>query len=195
MLRERPGSGSADPVKTLLHFFAPCAVANCLSTFSAGRAHMTPDAIFPLGWQHYLAGGLLIGAGVSLLFVTTGLIGGMSTVFSSTLSYFSRHRFFHQPRFISSRVWRLVFAAGLIAGAALWMLLAGRAPVITQVSWWQLALGGFIAGFGARLSNGCTSGHGICGMASLQLPSMLAVVIFLATGIVTAHIVRLLGGS
>mgnify|MGYP001171006578 FL=1 len=156
---------------------------------------MTLDAIFPLGWQHYLAGGLLIGTGVSLLFVTTGLIGGMSTVFSSTLSYFSRHRFFHQPRFIGSRVWRLVFAAGLIAGAALWMLLSGRAPVVTQVSWWQLALGGFIAGFGARLSNGCTSGHGICGMALLQLPSILAVVIFLTTGMVTAHLVRLIGGA
>jgi hypothetical protein len=154
---------------------------------------MTLDAIFP--WlAALLAGGLLIGTGVSPLFVTTGLIGGMSTVFSSTLSYVSRHCF-HQPRFIGSRVWRLVLAAGLIAGAALWMLLSGRAPLVTQVSWWQLALGGFIAGFGARLSNGCTSGHGICGLASLQLPSILAVVIFLATGIATAHIVRLLGGA
>ena len=63
------------------------------------------------------------------------------------------------------------------------------------MTWWQLAAGGFIAGFGARLSSGCTSGHGICGLASLQLPSLLAVLIFLATAIATAQLVRALGGA
>ena len=155
---------------------------------------MNLASLFPLGWQHYLAGGLLIGAGVSLLFMTTGRIGGMSTFFSSTLSYISRHRFFHQARFVETRQWRLVYAAGLVLGAALFLLLSGGAPAITRVSVWQLVLGGFIAGFGARLSNGCTSGHGICGMASLQPPSILAVLIFLATGMATAHVVRLIGG-
>lgn len=155
---------------------------------------MNLASLFPLGWQHYLAGGLLIGAGVSLLFITTGRIGGMSTFFSSTLSYVSRHRFFHQARFVETRQWRQVFALGLVLGAAAWLAFSGKAPVITQVSVWQLVLGGFIAGFGARLSNGCTSGHGICGMASLQLPSILAVCIFLATGMITAHLVRMFGG-
>jgi len=62
------------------------------------------------------------------------------------------------------------------------------------VSWWQLALGGFIAGYGARLSNGCTSGHGICGLASLQLPSLLAVLIFLGSAMVSAALIKTLGG-
>jgi uncharacterized membrane protein YedE/YeeE len=155
---------------------------------------MTIETIFPLGWMHYLAGGLLIGAGVSVLFVTTGLIGGMSSFFSSTLSYFSRHRYFHQAQYIESRRWRLVYALGLVLGAALWLFASGNEPVITRVSIWQLVLGGFIAGFGARLSGGCTSGHGICGIASLQLPSIFAVIIFLATGMLTAHLVRLVGG-
>ena len=155
---------------------------------------MTIDTLFPLGWTQYLAGGLLIGAGVSLLFITTGLIGGMSTFFSSTISYLSRHRYFHQTRFIETRQWRLAYALGLLLGAALWLFISGDGAVVTQVSTWQLILGGFIAGFGARLSDGCTSGHGICGMASLQLPSILAVIIFLATGMLTAHLVRLVGG-
>lgn len=155
---------------------------------------MTIDTLFPLGWTQYLAGGLLIGAGVSLLFITTGLIGGMSTFFSSTISYLSRHRYFHQTRFVETRQWRLVYALGLLLGAALWLFISGDGAVVTQVSTWQLILGGFIAGFGARLSDGCTSGHGICGMASLQLPSILAVIIFLATGMLTAHLVRLVGG-
>ena len=155
---------------------------------------MTSEILFPLGWMHYLAGGLLLGAGVSVLFVTTGLIGGMSSFFSATLSFISRHRYFHQARFTESRRWRLLYALGLLLGAALWLYISGEPAAITRVSIWQLVLGGFIAGFGARLSGGCTSGHGICGMASLQLPSILAVIIFLGAGMVTAHLVRLVGG-
>ena len=151
-------------------------------------------SLFPLGWIHYLAGGLLIGTGVSVLFVTTGLIGGMSTFFSSTISYISRHRYFHHARFVDTRKWRLVYALGLVLGAALWLFISDKGAVITEVNTWQLVLGGFITGFGARLSNGCTSGHGICGMASRQWPSILAVIIFLATGMATAHLVRLVGG-
>jgi uncharacterized protein len=145
--------------------------------------------LFPLGWMHYLAGGLLLGAGMSLLFVGTGLIGGMSTVFTTVWSWFSKAPAFQEERIVASRQWRLVYAAGLILGALAWMLTLGGS-FVTQVPAWQLALGGFIAGFGARLSNGCTAGHGICGMASLQPPSILAVVIFLATAMLTANLVK-----
>lgn len=147
------------------------------------------SALFPLGWEHYLLGGLLLGAGMSVLFVSTGLIGGMSSVFTTIWSFFSSAPYFQQARFIASRDWRLVYAAGIVLGALLWMILLGE-PFVTQVPYWRLALGGFLAGFGARLSGGCTSGHGICGMASLQPASILAVCTFLATAMVTAHLVR-----
>jgi uncharacterized membrane protein YedE/YeeE len=151
--------------------------------------------LFPHGVTHYIAGGLLIGAGMALIFVFTGAVPGMSTVFSSTWSYVSNRPFFQQVRFVGSRRWRLVLAAGLVLGALLWWLAFGPAGgVQTQVTWWQLLFGGFLAGFGARMSNGCTSGHGICGLASLQLPSALAVVTFLATAIVVAHLVLAFGG-
>jgi uncharacterized membrane protein YedE/YeeE len=146
------------------------------------------EQFFPLGWAHYLVGGLLLGAGMSLLFVSTGLIGGMSTVFTTVWSFFSQAPYFREQRFVSSRAWRLVYAAGLIAGAFIWLVAMGE-PFQTQVPVWQLAAGGFIAGFGARLANGCTAGHGICGMASLQPASILAVCIFLATAMITARIV------
>lgn len=153
------------------------------------------DQLFPNGIAHYLGGGLLLGVAVSLIFVATGLVSGMSTFFSSTWSYVSRLPFFAQERFTGSRGWRLVLAAGLILGALLCMLtLGGGEPVVTGVSWWQLLLGGFIGGFGARLSNGGTSGHGICGLGSFQLPSLLAVLIFLATAMITANLVRAFGG-
>lgn len=146
------------------------------------------EALFPNGWMHYLAGGLLLGAGMSLLFASTGLIGGMSTVFTSVWSFFSRAPYFQEARFAGSRAWRLVYAAALIAGAAIWLFAMGS-PFVTGVPMWQLALGGFIAGFGARMSNGCTAGHGICGMASLQTASILSVLVFLATAMVTARLV------
>ncbi len=152
-------------------------------------------SVFPMGWEHYLLGGLLIGAGVSMLFVLTGWVGGMSTVFSSTWSYLSRKPYFQQSRFVDTRVWRLVFALGLILGAALWWVWLGpEGPLHTSVPLWQLGVGGLLVGFGARLGNGCTSGHGICGLGSLQLPSLVAVLTFMVTGFITANGVLFLGG-
>jgi len=152
------------------------------------------QVVFPLGWAHYLAGGLAIGLGVALLFVLTGRIGGMSTVFSSSWSYLSKRPYFQQPRFVRTRAWRLVFAAGLVLAAGLWSWLLGPAGgVQSGLPAWQLLAGGLLAGYGARLSGGCTSGHGICGLASLQLPSLLAVLIFMASAFVTANAVLALG--
>ena len=147
-------------------------------------------SLFPLGWQHYLLGGLLIGAGVALLFVLTGLVGGMSSVFSSTWSYVSRAAYFQQARYTDSRVWRLVYAAGLILGAMVWwFIFSDGTPLTTEVPVWALVVGGFLVGYGARLGNGCTSGHGICGLGSLQWPSLLAVLTFMATAFITANLV------
>ena len=146
-------------------------------------------SLFPLGWQHYLLGGLLIGCGTALLFILTGRIGGMSTVFSSSWSFIVRRPFFQQPRFVDSRGWRLVYAAGLILGAFIWWQgFAGGGAQATEVPVWQLVVGGFFVGYGARLGNGCTSGHGICGLGSLQLPSLMAVLTFMATAFLTANI-------
>ena len=150
--------------------------------------------LFPNGTAHYLIGGLLIGTGVAFLFATTGLIGGASTLFSSTWSFVSHHAFFQAQRFVESRSWRLVYAAGMVLGALLVTALSGAAPT-TTVPWPQLLVGGLVAGFGARLANGCTSGHGICGLASLQLPSLLAVLTFLATAFLTANAVQALGSQ
>jgi uncharacterized membrane protein YedE/YeeE len=146
------------------------------------------DAIFPLGWLHYLAGGLVIGCGVALLYACTGRLAGMSSVFSSTWSFVLDRPFFRQPRWLESRAWRLQLALGLVLGAAVWWLWLGPAgPLSTEVPTWRLVLGGVVAGYGARLSGGCTSGHGICGLASLKLPSLAAVLVFMATGFLTAQ--------
>ncbi len=148
------------------------------------------SSLFPLGWQHYLLGGLCIGAGAGFLYLMTGRVGGMSTVYSSTWSWLIRRPFFQQARFTGSRNWRLVYAAGLVVGAAVWWLgFADGAPQTTQVPAWQLLLGGVLVGYGARRSNGCTSGHGICGLGFLQRPSAKAVLTFMATAFLTANLV------
>jgi uncharacterized protein len=71
--------------------------------------------LFPNGWQSYLTGGLILGVAVTLLFALTGLIGGMSSVFSSTWSYLSNNMYFQQPKYLGSRQWRraTAFAAWL----------------------------------------------------------------------------------
>ena len=150
----------------------------------------------PAGFAHYLIGGVCIGLGVALLFTLTGLIGGMSSVYSSTWSYVVDRPFFQQPRLVNSRAWRLAYAAGLIVGAFVWWLLFGHGErVAVSIPPWQLAIGGVLVGYGARLSRGCTSGHGICGLASLKLPSLLAVLTFMATAFITANVMARLGGS
>lgn len=145
---------------------------------------------FPLGWQHYLLGGLCVGSGVALLFLLTGRIGGMSTVFSSTWSYAFKRPFFRQARLVDTRGWRLEYAAGLVLGAlAWWLWRGGGVAESTELPWWLLLVGGFVTGYGARLGHGCTSGHGICGLGSLQWPSALAVLTFMATAFLTANLV------
>jgi uncharacterized protein len=154
------------------------------------------QTLFPHGWEHYLAGGLVIGLGVALLFVMTGRVGGMSSVFSSTWSYLVGGKFFQQPRFLNSRGWRLVYALGLVLGAGLWWLWRGQGQALaTTVPVWQLLLGGLLVGYGARQANGCTSGHGICGLGSLQWPSLVAVLTFMTTAFVTANLVMRWGSA
>ena len=137
-----------------------------------------------MGWAHYLAGGMGVGLGVGLLFVLTGRIGGMSAVFTTSWSWFSRRAYFQQQSYVRGRVWRVVFALGMVCGAALWCWALGPAGgVVTGLPTWQLLVGGVLVGYGARRSGGCTAGHGICGLALFSVRSLAAVTAFLGAGI------------
>lgn len=147
---------------------------------------------FPFGMERYFIGGLFIGLGVALLYVMTGRLGGASTIFSSTWSWFSKIGFFQQNSFLQSRNWRLIYAAGMLIGGIIYVAF-GLPTEATQVSIWRFIVGGVLIGFGSRLGGGCTSGHGICGMASLSVGSMVMVAIFLSTAIITALLMSGLG--
>ena len=147
---------------------------------------------FPHGFERYLVGGALICLAVAFLYVTTGRLGGASTVFSATWSWFSRLPFFQQSSLRDSRNWRVLYALGMLLGGALYVL-AGLPVEGSDIATWRLVLGGLLIGFGARLGGGCTSGHGICGMASLSGGSMLMVAVFLSTAIMTAMLMSAWG--
>lgn len=141
---------------------------------------------FPNGLERYLIGGLLIGGGVALLFMTTGRQGGVSTFFSAAWSWLARTPFFQQAAFRDTRQWRLIYSLGLVLGGSLFLLL-GLPLEASHLPTWKLVIGGLLIGFGARLGGGCTSGHGICGMASLSAGSLIMVLTFLGTAIITAQ--------
>jgi uncharacterized membrane protein YedE/YeeE len=147
--------------------------------------------LFPNGITPYAIGGVFIGVGVIAIYWSTGLIVGASTFLESTLSYFSKLT--HLRPFVDSRDWRLVFTLGLVAGATLYALLFQGEPWVTEVQWWRLLLGGVLIGVGTRLGKGCTSGHGVCGLASLSSASAVNVMTFMLFAIGTAQLVQALG--
>jgi uncharacterized membrane protein YedE/YeeE len=150
--------------------------------------------MFPLGIEPYLVGGVIIGLGVSLIYIMTGLHATQSSIFSTTLSWFSKLPHFQEERNLKERDWRIALALGMISGALIYTFTVSPTGFwVTGVSLWRLALGGLLVGFGTRLSNGCTSGHGISGLASLSTTSLYAVITFMGFGIITAHILELVG--
>jgi uncharacterized membrane protein YedE/YeeE len=152
--------------------------------------------MFPLGIEPYLVGGIIIGIGVSLVYLTTGLHATQSSFFTTTLSWISKRIHFQKERNIKERNWRVILATGLIIGALIHTLtLSPTGFWTTSVQLWRLFLGGLLVGFGTRLSGGCTSGHGISGLASKSKASLYAVLVFMGVAIVTANLVQLLGIS
>jgi uncharacterized protein len=143
------------------------------------------ETVFPLGIAQYALGGLLVGVGIAIPFIFTGLVVGVSSFYSTTWSYFHKGWFFQSEWYLRSRGWKWFLVAGLISGGFLFVLVSGPIAV-TEVVWWRLLLGGVLVGIGARMSGGCTSGHAICGLASLEKVSLVATVTFLATAIAVA---------
>jgi uncharacterized membrane protein YedE/YeeE len=152
--------------------------------------------MFPLGVEPYLVGGIVVGVGVALIYLITGLHATQSSFLTTTLSWFSKRNHFQKEKNIEERRWRMTLAIGLVIGALIYTFtLSPTGFWTTSVQLWRLALGGLLVGFGTRLSSGCTSGHGISGLASLSRTSLIAVIVFMGVAIVTANIVQILGVS
>src|ERR1700687_4616570 len=130
-------------------------------------------------------GGGLIGLSAVLLLLLTGRIAGVSGIFGGLLNFKG-----------DNKDWRIAFIAGLILAPVIsgWIGYAMPTPKL-PASWTVIIAAGLLGGFGTRLGGGCTSGHGICGVARLSDRSIAATIIFMVVAIVTVAVTRhLLGG-
>ena len=132
-----------------------------------------------------LGGGLLIGLSAAILLLGNGRIAGISGILDGAV----------RPKVGDFR-WRAAFLVGLLAAAPL-MALAGVAlpSVSIDASLAVVILAGFLVGLGTRLGSGCTSGHGVCGIGRGSSRSITATLTFMATGITTVFLVRLVIGG
>ncbi len=125
-------------------------------------------------------GGVLIGFAAIALLYFNGRIAGISGIMGGVL----------RPQ-KSDTLWRAVFLAGLVTGAALILLLHPAAMDLRfDVSDSTIILGGFLVGIGTRIGTGCTSGHGVCGVGRLAPRSLIASAVFVGFAIATATLVR-----
>jgi uncharacterized membrane protein YedE/YeeE len=131
-------------------------------------------------------GGVLIGLSAALMMLGNGRIAGISGIFRGTI----------QPA-EGDWMWRAMFVAGLVGAGGIMMAIRPEwFAVSIDRSLLAVAAAGLLVGFGTRLGNGCTSGHGVCGLARFSIRSLVATVSFMFTGGVVVFVVNhLLGGS
>ncbi|MSP57138.1 MAG: YeeE/YedE family protein [Myxococcales bacterium] len=127
-----------------------------------------------------LLGGLLIGGAASLLLLGGGRIAGVSGVMGSTID---------DPRSVDGG-WRRTFLLGLVLSGLAGLAVSPEAVGDSHASTPLLVLSGLLVGFGTRLGDGCTSGHGVCGTARGSARSWLATCVFMLTGGLTVFAVR-----
>jgi uncharacterized membrane protein YedE/YeeE len=143
---------------------------------------MSPD-VTPL---QSLSGGALIGAAASAMLLLEGRVAGISGIVGGLFS----------PR-AGDIGWRVAFLAGMLS-AGLVVTLAAPSALAVHVErpTWALVLAGLLVGVGTRVGNGCTSGHGVCGLSRMSPRSAASVATFMTVGALVASITsRLLGGA
>ncbi|CCJ47553.1 YeeE/YedE family protein [Bordetella parapertussis] len=130
-----------------------------------------------------LGGGMLIGVAAAWLMLGAGRIAGISGILAGLLP----------PR--AGAAWRMWFLAGLLAAPWLYRVFEPMPAVRIEAGALQLVLAGLLVGVGTRYGSGCTSGHGVCGLARGSRRSLVAVLVFMATGFATVFVLRHLMGA
>tara|TARA_Y100000590_G_scaffold466732_1_gene643117 strand:- start:1967 stop:2389 length:423 start_codon:yes stop_codon:yes gene_type:complete len=126
-----------------------------------------------------ITGGLLIGLSISILLFFNGKVAGISSVLGGLFNLQTH-----------DKSWRIFFLSGMIIGVAIWIALNDKITINFDTNLSVLILGGFLTGFGTQLSSGCTSGHGVFGIAYLSYRSIIATIIFVFFGITTVFFQR-----
>ena len=136
-----------------------------------------------IAWTNALLGGVLIGISVSLMLLWNGRVTGISGIV---------YGLFNPDR--GDIAWRLSFLFGLLAGGVTLRLLKPDVFIgALLTSDWTVGVAGLLVGFGTVLGSGCTSGHGVCGISRLSPRSLLATVLFVASGVLCVFALRKAG--
>jgi uncharacterized membrane protein YedE/YeeE len=122
-----------------------------------------------------ITGGMLIGAGSATLLLLNGRIAGVSGILGNVLR-----------ESIGEQGWRIAFLLGLLVPA----LILGTGPAHLPPHWLWAIVSGLLVGAGTQIGSGCTSGHGVCGLANLSTRSLVATLLFMTTAIITVLVVR-----
>jgi uncharacterized protein len=131
-------------------------------------------------WWFALCGGVLIGLSATLLLWLNGRVAGVSGIMNGIV--FPKR---------DDVQWRIAFLTGLMIAASLYMTFVPGAPQPrADFSRIGLLVAGVLVGFGTRMGNGCTSGHGVCGIGRLSMRSIAAVITFMITAIATTYVLR-----
>lgn len=134
-----------------------------------------------LNWVNPLIGGMLIGLSATILLLCNGRIAGISGMINGAITFKPEQR------------WRWIFLLGMLLGGLIYEYFWTNQPTPSSTfSPWLMLIGGFLVGFGTRLGNGCTSGHGVCGLGRLSFRSLIAVITFMITAIITVYVKNLL---
>ena len=128
-------------------------------------------------------GGILIGIAVAILLFFNGRIAGISGILGGLFN-FKRH----------DTAWRAAFLTGLALAAYVWRLMADLPAIQLDASLSTIFVAGVLVGIGTSYASGCTSGHGVCGLSRISPRSLVATLIFMATGMATVFVVRHLLG-
>lgn len=131
-----------------------------------------------------LAGGMLLGVAAAMLALLNGRIAGISGIAGGLLGAKS-----------GDKGWRLAFIGGLLAAPLAWTLFSAAPASKIDATIPELIIAGLLVGVGARYAGGCTSGHGVCGLARLSGRSLVATLTFMAAGFATVFISRHLAGQ
>lgn len=135
-----------------------------------------------------LIGGFMIGGAAVWLAWTNSRIAGISGIIGHLVDLIIQRK--HE-----AFGWRIAFLLGLIGAPIIWRLFAGLPPIQEQAGLVGLVIGGLLVGLGTRYANGCTSGHGICGLSRFSLRSLVAVGCFMASAMLTVYVIHHLIGA
>ncbi len=131
-----------------------------------------------------LLGGAVIGLASGLFILGNGRVAGIAGIIASPL------RALLSRRPLAAERTRLLFIAGLLAAPWLWSRFAALPSMQVDVGWWGVVVAGLLVGVGVRMGNGCTSGHGVCGLSRFSLRSLVNVLAFMGAGFATVFVLR-----